>query len=181
MEKIGIYKKLSLVRSGIKPIEKSSVNSHFKNKYYDINDLLSALTPLLEENKLLLLQPIEDNVVVSRIIDIDTGESVESKLAIKNEGTPQNKGSEITYYRRYTLASLLALEAEDDDGHRASQKPKEVKTVSKSEESAIEAVKMKLAKLNTKEEIKEYYEANKSFFEKGSIYFNMMVKRANEI
>jgi hypothetical protein len=36
-------------------------------------------------------------------------------------------GSAITYYRRYTLASLLALEIEDDDGNEASKKP-EVKT-----------------------------------------------------
>ena len=28
-------------------------------------------------------------------------------------------GSEITYYRRYTLQSLLALQAEDDDGNKA--------------------------------------------------------------
>ena len=29
-------------------------------------------------------------------------------------------GSAITYYRRYTLQSLLALEAEDDDRNKAS-------------------------------------------------------------
>jgi hypothetical protein len=31
-------------------------------------------------------------------------------------------GSAITYYRRYSLQSLLALQAEDDDGNLASKK-----------------------------------------------------------
>ena len=39
---------------------------------------------------------------------------------------PQKMGSMITYYRRYTLQSLLGLQAEDDDGNSASQaKPKD--------------------------------------------------------
>jgi hypothetical protein len=34
----------------------------------------------------------------------------------------QKAGSAITYFRRYALQSLLALEAEDDDGNTASSK-----------------------------------------------------------
>jgi hypothetical protein len=38
-------------------------------------------------------------------------------------------GSAITYYRRYTLQSLLSLQAVDDDGQAASQPaPKETLT-----------------------------------------------------
>jgi hypothetical protein len=33
-------------------------------------------------------------------------------------------GSAITYYRRYTLQSLLALQAEDDDGNGATKQVK---------------------------------------------------------
>jgi len=35
---------------------------------------------------------------------------------------PQKHGSEITYYRRYTLQSLLAMQADDDDGNAASKR-----------------------------------------------------------
>jgi len=39
---------------------------------------------------------------------------------------PQDKGSEITYYRRYNLLSLLDLEVSDDDGKQAQEsKPTE--------------------------------------------------------
>ena len=34
---------------------------------------------------------------------------------------PQKMGSMITYYRRYTLQSLLGLQAEDDDANAASK------------------------------------------------------------
>jgi hypothetical protein len=34
---------------------------------------------------------------------------------------PQNMGSAITYYRRYTLQSALSLQAVDDDGASASK------------------------------------------------------------
>jgi len=32
---------------------------------------------------------------------------------------PQKIGSAITFYRRYTLQSLLGLQSEDDDGNKA--------------------------------------------------------------
>ena len=35
---------------------------------------------------------------------------------------PQPLGSAITYFRRYTLASLLALEIDDDDANEATKK-----------------------------------------------------------
>ena len=44
-------------------------------------------------------------------------------IKINYEGLDaQKKGSEITYYRRYTLTSLLGLQAEDDDGKRCKTK-----------------------------------------------------------
>ena len=47
------------------------------------------------------------------------------------QNDPQKLGSAITYYRRYTLASLLALQAEDDDAQSAKPKPAPVKPAMK--------------------------------------------------
>jgi hypothetical protein len=58
--------------------------------------------------------------VTTQIIDVETGEMIESKMDFIN-GTPQSVGSAVTYYRRYTLQSLLSLQAVDDDGEKASQ------------------------------------------------------------
>lgn len=62
---------------------------------------------------------------MSQIIDPDTGEIVTSEMQLGNITDPQKRGSEITYYRRYTLQSLLGLQAEDDDANKASQATKE--------------------------------------------------------
>ena len=48
----------------------------------------------------------------------------ESYLELTDIKDPQKRGSEITYFRRYTLGSLLALQAEDDDGYTASKESK---------------------------------------------------------
>ena len=41
-------------------------------------------------------------------------------MELPNLQDPQKLGSAITYFRRYTLQSLLGLQAEDDDGNKAS-------------------------------------------------------------
>jgi hypothetical protein len=43
-------------------------------------------------------------------------------MVLPNLQDPQKLGSAITYYRRYTLQSLLGLQAEDDDGNKRTYK-----------------------------------------------------------
>jgi|SRR5690625_2330629 len=119
-----IYNKLFKLKSEIGAISKDSTNPFFRSKYFDINALLEHLEPLLHEHGLIVLQPIKDGKVTSQIIDPESGEMVTSELELGNITDPQKKGSEITYFRRYTLASLLGIQAEDDDGNRASKPEK---------------------------------------------------------
>ena len=117
-----IYKKLYKVQKEIGAISKDSTNPFYKSKYFDINSLIKQLTPILEKHNLLLLQPIENGEQYSRIIDIDSSDSVESSLSLPTDLDTQKIGGAITYYRRYTLVALLGLQAEDDDGNTASGK-----------------------------------------------------------
>lgn len=117
-----IYNKLFKLQQEIGAISKDANNPFYKSKYFDINSLIKQLNPLLAKHKLLLIQPIMDNMVTSRILCIDNGGSVDSSLTLPDINDPQKLGSAITYYRRYTLASLLGLQAEDDDGNLASSK-----------------------------------------------------------
>ena len=140
--------KLSEVKTKINPIKKTSTNPFFKSRFFDINELISNIEPLLEESRLLLLQPIKENKVFSIIYHIDSGESVESSLELPNLTDPQKLGSAITYYRRYTLQSLLGLQAEDDDGNKATKAQKTQNT---------NEVKNKIKQLKTKEELRVFY------------------------
>ena len=126
---MSIYKKLLEVQKEVGAISKDSKNPFFKSKYFDINQLIEHVQPVLNKHGLVLLQPIEDGKVFSKLFDSEAkqGEKVcfESSLQLPELNDPQKLGSCITYYRRYTLASLLGLQAEDDDANLASKKKKE--------------------------------------------------------
>ena len=118
---MNLYTKLNEVKKEIGAISKDSTNPFFKSKYFDINSLLKHVEPLLQKNGLLLLQPIIKGEVFSEIIDIESGESVVSSIQLPQIEDPQRIGSCVSYYRRYTLQSLISLQSEDDDANSASQ------------------------------------------------------------
>ena len=166
METKNIYQKLYEAKQEIGKVAKNAKNPHFKNNYADINALIEEVEPILLENRLLLLQPIEDGYVYSRIVDIDTSEICESCMKLPEIQDPQKIGSAVTYYRRYTLQSLLSLQAVDDDANLSSEAVKSQKqglsperfekalegikngTVSKQDLSKFELTKEQLTKLN---------------------------------
>jgi len=121
---MSIYAKLLKVQLEVGAISKESKNPFFKSKYFDINKLIEVVNPVLSKHGLVLLQPIEDNKVRSVLIDSETAEKVSSELELPNLTDPQKIGSCISYYRRYTLSSLLGLQAEDEDGNGLKAKPK---------------------------------------------------------
>jgi hypothetical protein len=124
-----LLKALSNVKKEVGSLSKTETNPFFKSKYFDINSLIQQVDPLLEKYGLLLLQPIENGNVISKIYHVETAESVSSSIILPNLNDPQKLGSAITYYRRYTLQSLLGLQAEDDDANKASQASKPQQSV----------------------------------------------------
>ena len=127
---LSIYTKLAELKKEVGKMTKDSKNPFFNSKYFDINQLLEHLEPLLQKNGLIVLQPIINKEVVSKIIEIETGDEVFSSLELPQLTDPQKIGSAITYYRRYTLQSLLGIQAEDDDANKASGKETEKEPIS---------------------------------------------------
>ena len=115
-------KKLLEVKKQIGVLAKNAKNPFFKSQYLDLHDLLTAVEPLLHEQGLILLQPIKDNKVCSCIYDAETSAMlIDSSIDLPNITDPQKLGSAITYFRRYTLKSLLSISEVDDDGNLASR------------------------------------------------------------
>lgn len=139
MENTSIYSKLLEVSKEIDPISKDSKNPFFKSSYFDINKLIEVVRPVLSKNGLVLLQPISEGKQYSIIIDAETGDQIESSLDLPNIQDAQKLGSAITYFRRYTLQSLLGLQAEDDDGNKAV-KPDPIKKPKLTEEKLNSAL-----------------------------------------
>lgn len=121
-KQLSLDQKLFNLQQEIGTISKDATNPFYKSKYFDINSLINQLQPLLKKYKLLLKQPIIENVVYTKITCIDSKETELSGLELTEQNDPQKRGSEITYYRRYTLTSLLALQAEDDDANATVKK-----------------------------------------------------------
>ena len=117
-----IYQKLLAAKKDFTAISKDHKNPHFKSEYYDINDIHKMVDPIFHEHGLMVLNPIVEGKMVTQIVDVETGDKLESSFKIEYNANPQKVGSEITYLRRYLLSSLIGLKAEDDDGNLASKK-----------------------------------------------------------
>ncbi len=125
MSNLTLRQKLLAVQKEIGAIKKNKKNPFFSSNYFDINGLLEMVKPVLNKYNLVLLQPlITDNgkaAVKTILMDADSNESlIEYYVPLPETPDAQKMGSAVTYIRRYSLQSLLALEAEDDDGNSAS-------------------------------------------------------------
>ena len=108
---------------------KDSKNPFFKSSYADLNSVREACIPALNENGIAVLQPIvqiDGKNFVKTLLLHESGESMESltEIVYSKQNDAQAQGSGITYARRYGLQSLVNIGAEDDDGNKASEKPK---------------------------------------------------------
>lgn len=127
MEKRSINDKLLEFQTSIETIKKDGKNTFFKKQngqastYATLPNILAEVKPILNALKLVLTQPITNNEVKTIITCSESGEKIESGIPLPTNLNAQQAGSAITYFRRYTLSSLLALEIdEDDDGNKAS-------------------------------------------------------------
>lgn len=127
-----IYEKLAKIQEEVGAIKKGQENPFFKSKYFDINQLLEQIKPLLTKYGLVIIQPLThvlgNPALMTHLIDKDSGESITESIPLPIMSDPQKMGSAITYYRRYALQSFFALQAEDDDGNLASDKSDKVAT-----------------------------------------------------
>lgn len=126
---MNIHQRILAAKLEFDPILKETTNPFLKSKYADLSTILSAIEPSLTKHKLLLTQPINEGRVYSTITDTETGEFIHSAIELPEASDPQKMGAAITYFRRFTLQSLLALRAEDDDGHSFKQHAPVIKPV----------------------------------------------------
>lgn len=111
-----IYTKLFEVKKAGITLQRDT--KAFNYKYATLDQIQSKLWDILEEQKLIVLHYIKDNKLTTEIRDIESDWVVTSEIELTTSKA-QDKGSEITYFRRYNLLSLLDLEVEDDDGKKA--------------------------------------------------------------
>jgi ERF superfamily len=125
---------LITAKAQFNPIHKNKVNPHFKSKYATLDEILEAIAPALLANNLLLIQPtlVKDNLTVLKtlLIHAESGEQLASELTIPAIADPQKLGAAMTYYRRFSVCSLLAIAPDDDDDGTTAKATTTVKTTS---------------------------------------------------
>jgi hypothetical protein len=119
--------------------KKSSNNPHFKSKYADLSAVWDACEGALEANKLSILQGlgevIDGKMQIETMLLHESGQWIKSLASMPlPKADPQGYGSASTYARRYTLAALMGIVQEDDDGNAASRPTKEAEPVISAEQ-----------------------------------------------
>jgi hypothetical protein len=107
----------------VNKIVKDESNPFFKSKYATLSHILDVINEPLNAAGLVVTQwPTGENALTSRLIHAESGEWIESTyLMTGHKNTPQERGSLISYQRRYAISSILNLNiADDDDGNAAT-------------------------------------------------------------
>ena len=113
--------KLIKALGNIRGITKDGANPHFKSKYITLDNINNAVNPVLWENGLYLTHKTIAGVLSTEVTDGVDSIATEWVLTTIQNGTAQNRGSELTYAKRYNISALLNLAVDDDDdGNLAS-------------------------------------------------------------
>jgi len=120
-----LAKALAAAQAEMANAKKDAHNPHFKSQYADLQSVWDACRGPLTKNGLSVIQSPENAqdgsvVVTTRLLHI-SGQWIESEIsAVPRDKGPQAIGSVITYLRRYSLAALVGVAPEDDDGNAAT-------------------------------------------------------------
>lgn len=130
-----IWTALSKAQAEMKNAPLNSVNPHFKSRYADLAAIRDTVMPVLTKHGLALTQTTQyqDGVLVLHTtLWGPDGAKIESTYPLPID-KPQVMGSGMTYARRYTLAAIAGISAEEDDDANAAQEGAKPKAPQKKE------------------------------------------------
>jgi len=164
-------------------VKKDAKNPFFKSSYASLSGILDAIDEPLTNNGLSITQfPEGENGLTTRLMHT-SGEWMEATYTMKPvKDTPQDRGSAITYQRRYALGGILSLNIDlDDDGNQASGRTNEkmpIKQAVSNNEDIKNGIKALLSCENVDELKKvksllpDYVKANQSFVDAANKRYN---------
>lgn len=119
MATMKIHQALGAFRSDAS-VGKSGKNPMFKSEYTTLGDVLTALESI-NGYGLTFVQRFEGDDLITEVVHFETGETLSSTIKIMPEKhTPQSFISCVTYMRRASLMTMFGLNADDDDGNKAT-------------------------------------------------------------
>lgn len=114
--------------------KKDSANPFFKSSYADLAAVWEVCRNVLPKNGLAVAQTLEegDGVRVRTTLMHKSGQWIAGTCALPPvKQDPQAYGSAITYARRYSLAAIVGVIADDDDGEAAMGRDRQAEQAQK--------------------------------------------------
>ena len=123
------------------------VNPHFKSKYADLASIIDAVRKPLSENGLGWTQTTElrnGGMLLVTTLMHTSGQWIQSDYPLPLGVKPQEMGSATTYAKRYSLAAIAGIAADDDDDANIANNSKakveeDGEVISKGQRETLEA------------------------------------------
>jgi hypothetical protein len=123
MEKNSIFEDLMKIQTALETITKNS--DAYKYKYADLPQVWNSIKKVVSDNGFVVNHEISSNGVLTVARHL-SGKKLESFIPWSGQVKPQERGSEITYYKRYNIMAIfnIVVEGEDDDAKSVNDKVK---------------------------------------------------------
>lgn len=153
-----LSKALATFHVKVDKIKKDAKNPFFKSSYASLSNILDAINePLIECGLTISQFPTGENGLTT-ILMHESGEYISAEYQMRPvKDDPQGRGSAITYQRRYAIASVLALNIDDDDDANLATHGKKAELPKLSNKEDIQKVKDYLSKGGSMSKVKEKY------------------------
>lgn len=116
---------LAKAQGDMKNAALNRTNPHFKSRYADLAAIRDAVIPALTKHGLALVQYTDwtaDGLTLRTRLTHASGQWIESTYPLPVVlDKPQAMGSALTYARRYSMAAMCGISAEEDDDANAAQ------------------------------------------------------------
>lgn len=121
---------LATAQAEIENASKTSANPYFESRYADLAEVLNTCRPVLAKHHIAIMQSTGFDgatVAVTTVLCHKDGGWVSATAnCVPAKTDAQGIGAATTYLRRYSLAAMVAIAQEDDDGNSAQHAGKPV-------------------------------------------------------
>lgn len=171
---------LSAFQGEVEQPSLNKTNPYFKSRYVDLSGVLKSVQPSLAKNGLCVTQIINgDNLVT--LLSHKSGQWFKSICPIGSYKSQQDRGSAITYTKRYAICAMLGIAADtDDDGNSATDTDNKGKSgialqqpVNSPVQSNTEIERQAIADIQTSRNLDEF---NTKYLEWSNSYAFLKVK-----
>jgi len=128
VSKLTLHQRLIQFHELVGTVRKTATNPHFRSNFADVNTVLATVMPILTQVGIIVTQlpKMTENggmyleTVLANADDKEDSIKSDIPIHLADKNNPQKLGSALTYMRRYSLVSMLQLEAQDDDANYAT-------------------------------------------------------------